>query len=81
MSIKSLNIYFSYCGATFEKNQIMQTIQLPPNYAGPSPGFVRATIKIANPTWTPEQIDAELQKKMLELLQPNNDGSCEFCSS
>lgn len=81
MSIKSLNIYFSYCGATFEKNQIMQTIQLPPNYAGPSPGFVRATIKIANPDWTPEQIEAELQRKMLEIIGSNTEADCLFCSS
>jgi hypothetical protein len=60
----------------------MQTFNLPNNYSGPSPGFVRATIKIGHPDWTPEQIEAELQKKMNELLQTSNDdGSCEFCSS
>ena len=45
----------------------MQTFNLPSNYAGPSPGFVRASIKIANPNWTDEQINSELQKKMLEF--------------
>ena len=50
-------------------------------HSGPSEGFVRATIKIANPTWTPEQIEAELKKKMWEIQNPDNDGGCEFCSS
>lgn len=59
----------------------MQTIVLPHNYAGPSPGFVRATIKIANPEWSNEQIDVELQKKLNEIMQESGDGSCEFCSS
>lgn len=59
----------------------MQTIQLPPNYAGPSLGFVRANIKIANPDWTAEQIEAELQKKMSELIGSNNETDCLFCSS
>ncbi len=49
--------------------------------AGPSMGFIRASIKIAHPDWTPEQIEAELQKKLHELQNPQNDGSCEFCSS
>ena len=49
--------------------------------AGPSQGFIRATIKIAHPDWTPEQIEAELQVKLFELQNPTNDGSCEFCSS
>lgn len=48
---------------------------------GPSEGFVRATIKIANPTWTPEQVEAELKQKMWEIQNPNNPGGCEFCSS
>jgi hypothetical protein len=48
---------------------------------GPSPNFVRATIKIANPGWTPEQIEAELQRKMAELQNPNGSDDCEFCSS
>ena len=59
----------------------MITITPPANYSGPSPGFVRATIKIAHPDWTNDQIDAELQKKMSELFDPVADGNCEFCSS
>jgi hypothetical protein len=59
----------------------MLTITMPANYSGPSPGFVRATIKIAHPDWTNDQIDAELQRKLQELLTPAQDGSCEFCSS
>lgn len=48
---------------------------------GPSPAFIRATIKIAHPDWTPEQIEAELQVKLHEMANPNTDPSCEFCSS
>jgi len=59
----------------------MQTITLPSNYSGPSLGFVRASIKIAHPEWSAEQIESELQKKMMEILNPTSDGSCEFCSS
>lgn len=59
----------------------MQTIVLPNNYSGPSPGFVRATIKIANPDWTDAQIDAALQQKLNDLMKESGDGSCEFCSS
>lgn len=48
---------------------------------GPSPAFVRATIRIAHPDWTPEQIESELQKKMNELQGATESGDCEFCSS
>jgi hypothetical protein len=51
------------------------------NYNGPSPGFVRATIKIAHPDWTAEQIESELKKKMRELQDPSGAEGCEFCSS
>jgi hypothetical protein len=50
-------------------------------YNGPSPGFVRATIKIAHPDWSAEQIESELQRKMQELQDPAGDNGCEFCSS
>ena len=50
-------------------------------HSGPSEGFVRASIKIANPTWTAEQIEAELKQKMWEIQNPSNEGGCEFCSS
>ena len=50
-------------------------------YNGPSPGFLRATIKIAHPDWTSEQIEKELQKKMQELQNPVPGAECEFCSS
>lgn len=52
-----------------------------PNKFGPNPAFVKATIKIAHPDWTPEQIEAELQKKLIELQNPQTDEGCEFCSS
>ena len=59
----------------------MKNIVLPNNYSGLSPGFVRATIKIANPGQTDEQIDAALQQKLNDLMKDSGDGSCEFCSS
>lgn len=59
----------------------MSANQQPQVSNGPSVGFVRATIKIAHPDWTPEQIEAELQVKLHELANPNTDPSCEFCSS
>jgi hypothetical protein len=46
----------------------------------PSSNFIKSLIKIANPDWTPEQIEAEALRKMTETADPNND-SCEFCSS
>jgi hypothetical protein len=55
----------------------MQNTQSPPQNSN----FIKAMIKIANPDWTPEQIEAEAQKKMREMANDNGDGSCEFCSS
>lgn len=59
----------------------MSANQQPQVSNGPSAGFVRATIKIAHPDWTPEQIEAELQIKMQELAKANNDEDCLFCSA
>ena len=42
--------------------------------------FIRAMIKIANPGWTPEQIEAELQIKIAKMNDPNSDEGCEMCS-
>lgn len=47
----------------------------------PSPGFIKASIKIAHPDWTAEQIEAEFPVKMLEIQKQMEDGTCEFCSS
>lgn len=55
----------------------MQNTQSPPQNSN----FIKAMIKIANPEWTPEQIEAEAQRKMNEMANDNGDGSCEFCSS
>ena len=55
----------------------MQNSQTPP----PNSNFIKSLIKIANPDWTQEQIEAEAQKKMMEIANDNGDGSCEFCSS
>lgn len=47
----------------------------------PNSNFIRSMIKIANPDWTAEQIDAEVQRKLTEMANPANDDNCEFCSS
>lgn len=54
----------------------MQSIETPPNS-----NFIKAMIKIANPEWSPEQIEAEARKKLNELSNQPNDENCEFCSS
>ena len=51
------------------------------NTSGPSPAFVRATIKIAHPDWTPDQVESALQEKLAELQKTAASGDCEFCSS
>lgn len=43
--------------------------------------FIKSMIKIANPDWTTEQIEAEAQRKIREMSQQTNDDNCEFCSS
>ena len=55
----------------------MQNTQTPPQNSN----FIKSLIKIANPDWTPEQIEAETQKKMLEMANPVGDDNCEYCSS
>lgn len=54
----------------------MQNTQTPPNS-----NFIKSLIKIANPEWSTEQIEAEAQKRMVEMANPSNDDNCEFCSS
>ena len=41
--------------------------------------FLKSLIKINNPDWTPEQIEAEFQIKMNRIEQ-EEDGTCEACS-
>lgn len=55
----------------------MQTAQTPP----PNSNFIKSMIRIANPDWTSEQIDAEVQRKLVEIANPESDDNCEFCSS
>lgn len=55
----------------------MNNTQTPPVNSN----FIKSMIRIANPEWTPEQVEAEAQKKMRELTQADNDTDCEFCSS
>lgn len=40
--------------------------------------FIRAMIRIANPTFTPEQIEVEYEKKIKE--KENDESNCEMCS-
>jgi len=47
----------------------------------PNSNFIKSLIKIANPGWTVEQIEAEAQKKLAEMADPTGDDTCEFCSS
>ncbi len=47
----------------------------------PNSNFIKSMIKIANPEWTSEQIDAEVQRKLIEMANPESDDNCEFCSS
>ncbi len=55
----------------------MQNTQTPP----PNSNFIKSMIKIANPDWTAEQIEAEAQKKLAEIMNPAGDDNCEYCSS
>ena len=43
--------------------------------------FIKAMIKISNPSWSEEQIEAELQKKLIALDNPDsNEEGCDMCS-
>ena len=55
----------------------MQNTQSPPVNSN----FIKSLIKIANPDWTPEQIESEAQKKLVEMANPTSDDNCEYCSS
>lgn len=41
--------------------------------------FLKSLIKINNPDWTTEQIEAEFQRKM-NAIENDEDGTCEACS-
>jgi len=41
--------------------------------------FLKSLIKINNPDWTTEQIEAEFQRKMV-AIESDEDGACEACS-
>jgi hypothetical protein len=55
----------------------MQTTQTTPVNSN----FIKSMIKIANPDWSAEQIEAEAQKKLAEMNQNDSDDNCEYCSS
>lgn len=55
----------------------MQNTQITP----PNSNFIKSLIKIANPEWSAEQIEAEAQKKLFEMANSPSDDNCEYCSS
>ena len=59
----------------------MQTGNNTTQGTAPNSNFIKAMIKIANPDWSAEQIEAEAQKKLQEAMNPTADDNCEFCSS
>ncbi len=59
--------------------KLNKTITMNTQTTTPNSNFIKAMIKIANPDWSPEQIEAEAQKKLQETIA--SDDSCEFCSS
>ena len=54
----------------------MQNTQLPPV----NTNFIKSLIKIANPDWSADQVEAEAQKKLAEMANPTDTDGCEFCS-
>ncbi|MBL7900096.1 MAG: hypothetical protein JNJ99_16265 [Crocinitomicaceae bacterium] len=53
----------------------MQNAQKPVNNGA----FLKSLIKINNPDWTTEQIEAEFQRKM-NAIESDDNGTCEACS-
>lgn len=53
----------------------MQNAQKPVNNGA----FLKSLIKINNPDWTTEQIEAEFQRKM-NAMESDDNGTCEACS-
>ncbi len=53
----------------------MQNAQKPVNNGA----FLKSLIKINNPDWTIEQIEAEFQRKM-NAIESDDNGTCEACS-
>lgn len=60
-----------------QRLQARRQAQKPQNNNG---AFLKSLIKINNPGWTAEQIEAEFQQKMNAIEQDNGDGTCEACS-
>ena len=57
------------------------------SYQNPNPqttaqngNFIKSLIKINNPDWNEAQIEAEFQKRMEALNNPNNEEGCDMCS-
>jgi hypothetical protein len=60
---------------TVNRTQARQNVQKPTNNGA----FLKSLIKINNPDWTMEQIEAEFQRKM-NAIENEDDGTCEACS-
>lgn len=52
-----------------------QSVQKPSNNGA----FLKSLIKINNPDWSAEQIEAEFQRR-LSAIENEEDGACEACS-
>lgn len=62
------------------QNQINRATGRNGNQQKPNNGaFLKSLIKINNPDWTQEQIEAEFQRKM-NAIEQEEDGVCEACS-
>ena len=59
-----------------QRIRIQQQAQKPSNNGA----FLKSLIKINNPDWTAEQIEAEFQLKMSRIEDEQGDGTCEACS-
>lgn len=81
MTVNALKQIFGKIRVSLINLDLNKNAMLTRDPGGPSPAFIRATIKIAHPDWTPEQIEAELQKKLTEVANPESGSECEFCSS
>lgn len=57
------------------RTAVRQNVQKPANNGA----FLKSLIKINNPEWTAEQIEAEFQRKM-NAIEQDDDGTCEACS-
>lgn len=62
------------------ENQVLRTANRQRGQQNANNGaFLKSLIKINNPDWSPEQVEAEFQRKM-NAIENEDDGTCEACS-